>query len=325
MKKTILLLTVLLLGTQSFAGDISASYSDSNFEEIFYVNKVESIEMWEQPRTQYTPKNLRTQYQVRYNGRTNNGVASYTLPIVDYDTKITKSGLQDGKYYVEDNIGNKFVTGVDNTDAINNLQQVVNNNTQQIQNNSSDIINLQTQLDNTNTQVNTNTQNIQVNIDRLNQHQTQITQNTNQIKTNTTNIQKNVQSIQNVSTQVQNNTKRITENTTRIQANSDNIRALGNNIQRLDTKVDKVVEGLYRLDDKVDKGLATVTALTSLHPNPRHKGKTQIAIGSGMYNHNVAGAVGIFHHLNDNVMLNAGVSYGGSHSWAANVGISIGF
>lgn len=276
MKRTILLLTVLLLGTQSFGADISASYSNSSFEEEFHVNKVESIEMWEQPRTQYTPKNLRTQYQMRFNGRTDRGVASYTLPIIDYDTKITESYFKDGKFYIKDNTGKSFQTG--------ELQEV-------------DTSKIETAIEN-----------------------------------NTTKIEKNTKAIQQVNTKVDNNTKLIKSNTKRInkvnrqvQSNTQNINALKNDVSRLNTRVDGLQSQINRLDDKLEKGLATVTALTALHPNPRHQGKTQISIGTGMYADNVAGAVGVFHYLNDKVMLSAGASYGGDSSFAGNIGVTIGF
>lgn len=276
MKRTILLLTVLLLGTQSFGADISASYSNSSFEEIFYVNKIESIEMWQQPRLQYTPKNLRTQYQMRFNGRTQTGVASYTLPITDYDTYITESYFQDGKFYIKDNTGKSFQTG--------ELQEV-------------DTSKIKTAIEN-----------------------------------NTTKIEKNTKAIQQVNTKVDNNTKRIKANTKRInkvnkqvQSNTQNIDALKNDVSRLNTRADGLQSQINRLDDKLEKGLATVTALTALHPNPRYQGKTQISIGTGMYADNVAGAIGVFHYLNDKVMLSAGASYGGDSSFAGNVGITIGF
>lgn len=311
MKRTILLLTVLTLGTTAFAADISASYSDSNFEEMFYVNKVESIEMWEQPRTQYTPKNLRTQYQMRFNGRTSNGVASYTLPIVDYDTYITESYFKDGKFYVKDNLGRSFQTGElqeidtsaletaiqNNSTDISNLTTVVNNNTTAIENNTNNINNLQTELNTTNIKVNKNTQDIR-NLD-------------SRVTTNTNNIELNRQSIQNVSNQVHTNTQ--------------NIGALRTDVSKLHNRVDNMQSQINRLDDRMEKGFATVAALTALHPNPRHQGKTQISVGTGMYADNVAGAIGVFHYLNDRVMLSGGASYGGGSSWAGNVGITIGF
>jgi archaellum component FlaC len=277
MKRTILLLTVLLLGTQSFAQDISASYSNSKFEEQFHVDQLQSIEMWEQPKTQYTPKNLRTEQQMRFNGkegtRTYN---SYTLHMTDYDTYITDSYFKDGKFYVKDNTGKSFQTG--------ELQQI-------------DTSGIETSIQN-----------------------------------NTTKIEKNTKAIQQVDTKVNNNTKLIKANTNRInkvdaqvQSNTQNINALKNGVGRLNTRVDELQSQINRLDNKLEQGLATVTALTGLHPNPRHQGKTQISVAAGMYADNVAGAVGVFHYLNDKVMLSAGASYGGDSSFAGNLGITIGF
>ena len=318
MKKTILLLTVLLLGTQSFASDISASYSNSSFEEIFHVDRVTEIEMWQQPRLQYTPKNLRTQYQMRFNGRTQTGVASYTLPITDYDTYITESYFQDGKFYIKDNTGKSFQTG--------ELQEIDTSVLETaIQNNTTNINNLRTDLDATNVQVSKNTQDIKNldnrvtnNTERLNKHETQITKNTNDIKTNAKNIEVNRRNIQT-------NAKNIQKVSTQVQSNTQNINALKNGMARVNTRMDSMQSQIDRLDNRLEQGLATVTALTALHPNPRHQGKTQISIGAGMYADNVAGAVGVFHYLNDKVMLSAGASYGGDSSFAGNVGITIGF
>ena len=250
MKRTILLLTVLLLGTQSYAGDIKAIKTNDQFQEVAKITQLDQIKINTPPVTQYTPKDLHKQTIVSFQGR-NSETGAYTVwsqTFTDYNTKVIKSYMKDGRFYIEDNTGKTFVTGVDYS---NEVQQA-----------------------------------------------------TKAIQTNANNIKQ-------VSTVVKTNT--------------NNIKALGTNLQRLDQKVDRVIDGVYQLNDKVDKGLATVTALTSLHPNPRFKGKTQVAIGSGVYNNNVAGAVGIFHYVNDNVMVSIGASYGGSNSWAGNVGLSIGF
>lgn len=246
---TISLLTVLLLGTQSFAQDISASYSNSSFNEIFKVDTLQSIEMWEQSKTQYTPKNLVSEQQIRFNGKQGTKTYnSYTLHLTDYDTRITESYFKDGKFYIKDNTGKVFQTG--------ELKEV----------------------------------------------------DTSKIET-----------------AIENNTNRINYNSQAIQSNTQNINAIKNDISRLNTRVNGLQSQINRLDDKLEKGLATVTALTALHPNPRHQGRTQISVGAGMYADNVAGAIGIFHYLNDKVMLSAGASYGGDSSWAGNVGITIGF
>ena len=236
-----LLLIVILLSMPAFADDIKASYSNSSFEKIFQVDKVQAIEMWEQPKTAYTPKNLRTEQQMRFNGRTSTGVASYTLHLTDYDTKIVKSYFKDGKFYVKDNTGKTFLTGVDSS-----------------------------------------------------------------------------QDIQRIDNQVQ-------DNRVQIKNNTQNINAIKNDVSQLNSRVNDIQSQVDKLDNRLEKGLATVTALTALHPNPRHNGRTQISVGAGMYADNVAGAIGIFHWLTDRIMLSAGASYGGDDSFAGNVGITIGF
>ena len=246
---TIIIIALSALSSQAKAADVSASYSNSSFEEIFHVDRLDSIKMWEQPKTQYTPKNLRTEQQMRFSGKEGtNSYNSYTFHLTDYDTKIVKSYFKDGKFFVEDNTGKVFQTGA--------LQEV----------------------------------------------------DTSKIETT-----------------INNNTNRINQNTQVIHTNTSNINALKNDVSKLNTRVDGLQSQINKLDDRLERGLATVTALTSLHPNPRFKGKTQVAIGSGVYNNNVAGAVGIFHYVNDNVMVSIGASYGGSSSWAGNVGLSIGF
>lgn len=107
-------------------------------------------------------------------------------------------------------------------------------------------------------------------------------------------------------------------NTQAIQQNRQDIGALNSRLDTTNRRIDDVHEQL-------EAGLATVTALTSLHPNPKATGRTQLAIGSGMYRDNVAGAVGLFHHINDNTMLSAGVAYGGSSEWAGNIGLTFSF
>ena len=227
MNRLLLFLSVLLLALPAQAG-IMANYSDSSFEEQFKVTDLQSIEMWEQPKTKYTPKNLVSEQQVRYSGKNGtNSYESYTFHVTDYDTKITGTAKgTDGSYYIQDNLGQYFKTG-------ESLSQSDKNNIQQIP-------------------------------------------------------------------QIQ-----------------ERVNGMQSSINYLDKRIDN-------LDSRLEQGLATVTALTALHPNPRHNGKTQIAIGTGMYADNVAGAIGIFHYLNDRVMLNAGAAYGGNTSWAGNVGITIG-
>lgn len=191
----------------------------NNFETVMDIGNIKSIETWEQPRTQYTPKNLVSEQQVRYSGTDKNGrgAYSYTQHFTDYDTKVTESYIKDNKYFIKDNLGRSYQTGerVDLT-PINN----------------------------------------------------QMTSLQNQIDTNSQRINK--------------------------------------------------------LDNKLESGLATVSALTALHPNPRFTGKTEVSVGMGMYADNVAGAIGIFHHFNDRVMMNVAASYGGDSQWAGSCGVTFG-
>lgn len=218
-----ILLTLLTLGF-TFATLPSLAVTGNfmegnNFETVMDIGNIKSIETWEQPRTQYTPKNLVSEQQVRYSGTDKNGrgAYSYTQHFTDYDTKITGSYIQDDKYFIKDNLGRSYQTGerVDLT-PINN----------------------------------------------------QMTSLQNQIDTNSQRINK--------------------------------------------------------LDNKLESGLATVSALTALHPNPRFTGKTEVSVGMGMYADNVAGAIGIFHHFNDRVMMNVAASYGGDSQWAGSCGVTFG-
>ena len=100
----------LFIGAQA----ITAEFMDSNFEPIIDIGNVTSIEAWEQPRTQYTPKNLKSEYQIRYSGTDKNGrgAYSYTTHFTDYDTYVTENGItSDGKYYVRQNNGAAYITG----------------------------------------------------------------------------------------------------------------------------------------------------------------------------------------------------------------------
>ena len=244
---TIAVLTVALLFclAQDAKGAVAYDNMDSSFETIVKGDDLQKIETWEQPRTQYTPGNLRSQYQLRFSGKDGaNKVTSYTLPITDYDTYINtiSKDTETGKMYVHDNAGRKILTGIDNTAQIQDLEGKVNTNISNVQ---KKVIKVQSQVNSVQSQVN------------------------------------------NIQSQVYNNSQRID-----------------------------------RLDNKLEGGLATVTALTSLHPNPRSNEKLEVSIGAGMYADNVAGSIGIFYHPNDRVQLNIGASYGGDSQFAGSAGIT---
>lgn len=241
---------LLLLSSPVYAGDIKVIKTNDQFQEVAKITQLDQIKINTPPVTQYTPKDLHKQTIVSFQGR-NSETGAYTVwsqTFTDYNTKVVKSYMKDGKFWIEDNTGKVYQTGVD--------------------------------------------------------YSQQVQQATQAIQTNANNIK---------------------QVSTAVKTNANNIKRVGENMERLNYKMDRTIQGLYDLNEKVDKGLATVTALTSLHPNPRFKGKTQIAIGSGMYGNNIAGAIGIFHYVNDNVMISIGASCGGNDSYAGNIGISIGF
>ena len=232
---TIIILTIALMVclAQDARGAVAYDNMDSSFETIVKGDNLQKIETWEQPRTQYTPQNLRSQYQVRFSGKDgNNSYTSYTLPITDYDTYITSisKDAETGKMYVHDNAGRKILTGIDNTAQI---EQLRNDNSAQI---------------------------------------------------------KDVQ----------------------------------NRVDSLSSRVQSQQNQIHKLDNKLEGGLATVTALTSLHPNPRSNEKLEVSIGAGMYADNVAGAIGLFYHPNDRVQVYAGASYGGDDQFAGGAGVTFG-
>jgi len=235
---TIAVLTIALLFclAQDAKGAVVYSHSNEQFEPVMELKELQSIETWQQPTTQYTPKNLRTQYQIRFNGKMDKGVGSYTMPITDYDTYINTISKDEetGKMYVHDNAGRKILTGIDNSRQIENIEKSVTN------------------------------------------------------KTNL--LEKNV----------------------------------NRKINNLSERLSDTHSQISKLDGKIESGLATVTALTGLHPNPRSDEKLEVSVASGMYADNVAGAIGLFYHPHNRVQLNAGFSYGGDSQFAGNVGITFG-
>ena len=137
---TIVILTIALMIclAQDAKGVTAYDNMDSTFTTIVKGDDLLKIETWEQPRTQYTPSNLKSQYQMRFSGRDgSNKVTSYTLPITDYDTKIIEGGYDEttGYYYVRDNANNRFITGKNvDVGAINNRIDNLSNQTQSLQN-----------------------------------------------------------------------------------------------------------------------------------------------------------------------------------------------
>jgi len=267
-KASSLLLLISMTALPSFA--TSASFMEGQFEEVMYIPQVNSIEAWEQPRTQYTPKNLVSEYQMRYSGSDTNGrnSYSYTAHFTDYDTYITGNGItEDGKYYVQQNNGKSYVTGEKAPDLtpINDKIEEVNNNV--------------------------------------------------------TNVKQDIKNINNNITQVGG---RVTSVNNRVDGLSQNFNSLNSQFNNIKNQIDTNSNRINKVESRLESGLATVSALTALHPNPRSNEKLEVAVGAGMYADNVAGAIGLFYHPNDRVMLSVGASYGGEDQFAGNFGITFG-
>ena len=125
------------------------------------------------------------------------------------------------------------------------------------------------------------------------------------------------------------NTQKIAEVENKADKNADNIEALNERMNQYSASVGGSISALNnkvnKLDKKVKTGFASNAALSALVPNARAIGNTQLSAGTGYYDGEFGGAVGVFHYFNDNVLLNAGVSYAGDESLMARAGLSFGF
>jgi len=78
------------------------------------------------------------------------------------------------------------------------------------------------------------------------------------------------------------------------------------------------------LDNRMDQIGALSAAFSGMTSNPRDNARTQISMGMGLYAGKTAMAGGVYHYVNDRVLLNVGMSFAGSES-ASRVGMTIGF
>ena len=67
------------------------------------------------------------------------------------------------------------------------------------------------------------------------------------------------------------------------------------------------------------------SAMSALVPNQRVTSDTQLSVGLGYYDSEAAIAGGMFHYINDDVLLNAGVSYSRESGTAGRAGVTWGF
>ena len=214
----IFLASFVLLCPITRAGDIKAIKTNESFQEVARIDRLEQIKINTVPRTTYTPKNLRSQYLMSFQGRDSSNTSVYwSNTFTDYDTKIVGSELKDNKYYIYDNTGTSFLTGE------------------------------------------------RVDLNPINRRLDRFTQDMN----------------------------------------------------GLSNRMDSMERNMY-------SGLATVTALTSLHPNPRSTAPVELSLGTGIFRDQCAGAVGLFAHPSDNFMIQGGTAFGNNNDWAGYVGITLG-
>ena len=105
--------------------------------------------------------------------------------------------------------------------------------------------------------------------------------------------------------------------------NSKNVESMKGMLDQYGGDINYLSEGITDFERKIYSGLATVTALTSLHPNPRSEGIIELALGLGAYRDHCAGAVGLFIHPTDWSMIQGGFAMSGHNSYAGYIGITI--
>ena len=66
-------------------------------------------------------------------------------------------------------------------------------------------------------------------------------------------------------------------------------------------------------------------AMSALVPNSRSKGNTQVSVGFGHYGGSQALAAGLFHYVNDDMLVNAGISATTSNEVFGRAGVTFGW
>jgi len=90
----------------------------------------------------------------------------------------------------------------------------------------------------------------------------------------------------------------------------------------LDKGLSDLADDVRDFKKEFKSGMAQMAAMSALVPNARAHGNTQLSVGTGTYEGHTAAAVGGFHWVNDNLLLNAGVSYGNSNNVVYRAGLT---
>jgi hypothetical protein len=113
-----------------------------------------------------------------------------------------------------------------------------------------------------------------------------------------------------------------------VRAGSDLTTALStldNQLYQLNNSYNDLNEEVKDMNKEMKAGFASVAALSGLQPNARAFNDTQISVGVGNYRGQTGFALGGFHYVNDNLMMNVGAAYAGDHSATFRGGLTFGW
>ncbi|MBQ8870474.1 MAG: YadA-like family protein [Alphaproteobacteria bacterium] len=180
------------------------------------------------------------------------------------------------------------------------------------------------------TNIKTNTSNISALDGKVSTNETNIETNTSNISaldgkvsTNKTNIETNTSNISALDGKVSTNETNIATNATNISNLQASVSSNGANLYKLENQVWSLSEDYRQLKRDFNTGRASMAAMTALVPNARASGDTQLSIGTGAYNGHTAIAIGGFHWVNNDVLLNAGVAWGNSQDAVYKAGVTL--
>ncbi len=110
---------------------------------------------------------------------------------------------------------------------------------------------------------------------------------------------------------------------------SSAVRTLDANLGRVEnhfnTQINRLENKLDKYHHEMKRGFASLAAMTRLVPNPRACGDTQISVGVGHYHGSTGVAIGAFHYIDNNTLVNVGIGYSGHDSATFGAGITFGF
>ena len=110
-----------------------------------------------------------------------------------------------------------------------------------------------------------------------------------------------------------------------VSALDSNLTRVDDNVSVLNTQVADLYNRTNKMHHEMKSGFASLAAMSGLVPDARSAGDTQIALGTGYYRGTTGFALGAFHHISDNLLLNVGAAYAGNGSATFKGGVTFGF